>query len=147
MPAANTQFSIAIHVLAALAHHEGVFTSENLASSVNANPIFIKRILVKLSKANLVNSVAGKSGGYTLARNPENITLLDIFSAVDPPSTSAVHAYPVNADCVISSNIKDVMADIHTDIQKAVERELRETTLANVVSRIKAKAEQSSTMN
>ena len=141
MPAANTQFSIAIHVLAALAHYEGFFTSEHLAGSVNANPIFVKRILVKLSKANLVHSAVGKSGGYALARSPESISLLDIFSAVDPPSTSAVHAHPINADCVISSNIKDVLADIHTDIQKAVERELRETTLANVVSRIKAKTE------
>lgn len=141
MPAANTQFSIAIHVLAALAHYEGFFTSEHLAGSVNANPIFVKRILVKLSKANLVDSAAGKSGGYALARSPESISLLDIFSAVDPPSTSTVHTYPTNADCVISSNIKDVLADIHTDIQKAVERELQETTLANVVSRIKAKAE------
>ncbi|MDT2006583.1 Rrf2 family transcriptional regulator [Rhodococcus opacus] len=141
MPAANTQFSIAIHVLAALAHYEGFFTSEHLAGSVNANPIFVKRILVKLSKANLVDSAVGKSGGYALARSPESISLLDIFSAVDPPSTPAVHAYPINVDCVISSNIKDVMADVLTDIQKAVERELRETTLANVVSRIKAKAE------
>ncbi|OZF01306.1 RrF2 family transcriptional regulator [Rhodococcoides fascians] len=142
MPAANTQFSIAIHVLAALAHYEGFFTSEHLAGSVNANPVFVKRILVKLSKANLVDSAVGKSGGYALARSPASISLLDIFSAVDPPSNSAVHDYPINEDCVISSNIKDVMADIHIDIQKAVENELRQTTLANVVARIKAKSEQ-----
>lgn len=140
MPAANTQFSIAIHVLAALAHHEGSFTSEHLAGSVNANPVFVKRILVKLSKADLVYSAVGKSGGYTLARGPESISLLDVFSAVDPPSASAVHTYPVNADCFISSNIKDVMAEVLSDIQKAVERELRTTTLADVVSRIEAKA-------
>ena len=140
MPAANTQFSIAIHVLAALAHYEGFFTSEHLAGSVNANPIFVKRILVKLSKANLVHSAVGKSGGYALARSPKHLPPRHLFCG-RPWSTSAVHAHPINADCVISSNIKDVLADIHTDIQKAVERELRETTLANVVSRIKAKTE------
>ncbi len=141
MPAPSTQFSIAIHVMAALAHYEGFFTSEHLAGSVNANPIFVKRILVKLSKANLVDSAVGKSGGYALARSPESISLLDIFSAVDPPRTSAVHSYPVNTECIISSNIQDVMADVLSDIQEAVETELRQTTLADVVSRIKAKAE------
>ncbi|OZC73961.1 Rrf2 family transcriptional regulator [Rhodococcus sp. 06-462-5] len=141
MPAPSTQFSIAVHVLAALAHYEGYFTSEHLAGSVNANPIFVKKILVKLSKANLVDSAVGKSGGYALARSAESISLFDIFSAVDPPSASAVHTYPVNADCVISSNIQEVMADVLTDIQVAVEKQLRGTTLANVVSRIKAKVE------
>jgi len=71
----NTQFSIAVHVLAAIAHHEGVFTSEVLAGSVNANPVFVKRILVKLSKAKLVKTTVGKSGGYDLARSPKSISL------------------------------------------------------------------------
>ena len=86
MASVNTQFSIAVHVLAAIAHYERAFTSEILAGSVNANPVFVKRILVKLSKAELVKSTVGKSGGYDLARSPKSISLLDIYSAVNPPN-------------------------------------------------------------
>ena len=71
MASVNTQFSIAVHVLAAIAHYEGVFTSEILAGSVNANPVFVKRILVKLSKAKLAKTTVGKSGGYDLATKPK----------------------------------------------------------------------------
>src|SRR6478672_2223164 len=109
MASVNTQFSIAVHVLAAIAHHEGTFTSEQLAGSVNANPIFVKRILVKLSKAKLVDSTVGKSGGYALARSPESISLLDVYSAVTPPEPFAIHTYPESEDCVVSRNIKEVM--------------------------------------
>ena len=140
MASVNTQFSIAVHVLAAIAHHDGVFASEILAGSVNANPVFVKRILVKLSKAKLAKTTVGKSGGYGLARSPENISLLDIYSAVSPPDAFAIHTYPIRKECIVSSNIKEVMSDILVDTQEAVHRELRQTTLADVVFKIRAKS-------
>src|SRR5436190_23170083 len=107
MASVNTQFSIAVHVLAALAHYESNFTSEVLAGSVNANPVFVKRILVKLSKAKLVTATVGKSGGYDLARSPQSISLFDIYSAVNPPSAFAIHAYAESKGCMVSCNIKE----------------------------------------
>jgi Rrf2 family protein len=136
----NTQFSIAVHVLAAIAHHEGVFTSETLAGSVNANPVFVKRVLVKLSKAKLATSTIGKSGGYGLARSPKSISLLDIYSAVNPPDAFAIHAYPKTKECIVSSNIKEVMSDVLVGTQQAIRRDLRQTTLADVVAKIRTRA-------
>ena len=75
MASVNTQFSIAVHVLAAIAHYERNFTSEVLAGSVNANPVFVKRILVKLSKAKVVKTTIGKSGGYDRLRSPKTFPL------------------------------------------------------------------------
>jgi Rrf2 family protein len=140
MASVNTQFSIAVHVLAAIVHHDGVFTSEVLAGSVNANPIFVKRILVKLSKAKLVTTTVGKSGGYGMARSPKSISLLDIFSAVDPPNAFAIHAYPKRDECIVSCNIKEVMSDVLAGTQEAVRNELRQTTLADVVSNIRLRS-------
>jgi len=140
MPGASTQFSIAVHVLAAIAHYDGTFTSEHLAGSVNTNPVFVKRILVKLSKAHLVNSTVGKSGGYALARDPGSISLLDIYSAVTPPEPFAIHAYPERADCVVSRNIKDVLGDVRAEAQVVLESELRRSSLADVVAKIRARS-------
>ncbi|AMZ70505.1 Rrf2 family transcriptional regulator [Pseudomonas frederiksbergensis] len=141
MASVNTQFSIAVHVMTAIAHHDGIFASEILAGSVNANPVFVKRILVKLSKAKLAKTTVGKSGGYGLARSPKSISLLDIYSAVNPPDAFAIHTYPVRKECVVSSNIKEVMSDILVDTQEAVHRELRQTTLADVVAKIRARSD------
>jgi Rrf2 family protein len=141
MASVNTQFSIAVHVLAAIAHYERAFTSEILAGSVNANPVFVKRILVKLSKAKLVKTSVGKSGGYDLARSPKSISLLDIYSAVSPPNAFAIHTYPKSKGCVVSCHIKEVMSDVLVGTQKAVDRDLRRTTLADVVSTIRSKSD------
>ena len=140
MASVNTQFSIAVHVLAAIVHHEGIFTSEVLAGSVNANPVFVKRILVKLSKAKLLTATVGKSGGYDLARSPQSISLFDIYSAVSPPDAFAIHTYEKKKWCVVSSNIKEVMGEVLIDTQKAVENDLKRTTLADVVSKIRSKS-------
>ncbi|MGZ3656516.1 MAG: Rrf2 family transcriptional regulator [Bdellovibrionota bacterium] len=136
----NTQFSIAVHALAAIATYKSPFTSEILAGSVNANPVFVKRILVKLSKAKLVTTAVGKSGGYDLARSPKSISLFDIYSAVSPPSAFAIHAYPESKGCMVSCNIKEVMSEVLISTQKSVENDLKRTTLADVVSKIRSKA-------
>ena len=140
MASVNTQFSIAVHVLAAIAHYERSFTSEILAGSVNANPIFVKRILVKLSKAKLVKTAVGKSGGYDLSRSPKSISLLDIYSAVSPPSVFAIHTYDKSIGCVVSCNIKEVMSEVRIATQKAFENDLKRTTLADVVSKIRSRS-------
>src|SRR3954471_2955219 len=140
MASVNTQFSIAVHVMAAIAHHEGVFTSEILAGSVNANPVFVKRVLVQLSKAKLAKPTVGKSGGYDLARSPKSISLLDIYSAVSPPSAFAIHSYPKSKGCVVSGNIKEVMSDVLAGTRNAVDSDLRRTTLADVVSQIRCRS-------
>ena len=140
MASVNTQFSIAVHVMAAIAHHEGVFTSEILAGSVNANPVFVKRILVKLSKAKLVKTTVGKSGGYDLARSPKSISLLDIFYAVNAPSAFAIHTYAKSKGCMVSCNIKEVMGEVLIGTQKAVENDLKRTTLADMVSKIRSRS-------
>ena len=140
MASVNTQFSIAVHVLAAIANYKRSFTSEVLAGSVNANPVFVKRILVKLSKAKLVTATVGKSGGYDLARSPQSISLFDIYSAVSPPGAFAIHTYEKKKWCVVSSNIKEVMGEVLIDTQKAVENNLKRITLADVVSKIRSKS-------
>lgn len=140
MASVNTQFSIAVHVLAAIAHYERTFTSEVLAGSVNANPVFVKRVLVKLSKAKLAKTTLGKSGGYDLARSPKSISLLDIYSAVNPPSVFALHSYAESKGCVVSCNIKEVMGEVLLGTQKSVENDLKRTTLADVVSKIRRRS-------
>ena len=89
----NIQFSIAVHILAGLAcgcDQEGV-TSARLAASVNTSASFVRRTLAKLSKAGLVETATGKAGACWLAKDAKNISLLDIYKAVDAPKAFAIH--------------------------------------------------------
>ena len=137
MASVNTQFSIAVHLMAGIASREGTVTSQALAKSLNANAAFVKRVLAKLSKASLIHTSTGKGGGCELARKAKDITLLDVYAAVDAPQTFAIHSYPANRLCEISSNIKPVLKGVLAGAQKSFERDLQKTTIWDVLVRIR----------
>lgn len=135
--ATNTQFSIAVHLMIALGFNcERQVTSSELALSINTSPSFVRRILAKLSKANLVSTTTGKSGSCLLAKKPEEISLLEIYNAVDAPQTFAIHDYPVQSQCRVSCNIEATMRKVLAKAQKSFEESLEETSLAEVIADI-----------
>lgn len=134
--AVNTQFSIAVHLMAALGYdcQAKDIVSANLARSVNTSPSFVRRILAKLSKAGLVDAARGKSGCSRLARPPVKISLLDIYRAVDAPKVFAIHTYPEQKACSVSCRIKATLENTQTRAQKSLETSLRKVTLADIVA-------------
>ncbi len=136
--AVNTQFSIAVHLMIALGFELGEqATSGELAASINTSPSFVRRILAKLSKGGLVSTTTGKTGACVLARKPEEISLLEIYQAVDAPKTFAIHDYPVQDSCRVSCNIESVMLKVLMKAQNAFEGNLAETNLAEIIAEIK----------
>lgn len=136
--AANTQFSIAVHLLIALGFNFGrEMTSAQLAMSVNTSPSFVRRIVAKLSKANLVSTTTGKSGACLLAKKPEEISLLEIYQAVGAPQTFAIHDYPVQSQCPVSCNIEATMQKVLAKAQQSFEGTLGHTNLAEVIADIR----------
>jgi Rrf2 family protein len=135
MSQTNVQFAVASHVMAALGAHGGApVRSAELANSVNADPTFVRRVVAKLARAGLVTTARGKGGACALARPAERITLLDIYRASEAPAAFAVHAYPVEAGCHVSRNIKGCMDDVLRDAQQGFERRLARRTLADLVA-------------
>lgn len=56
-----------------------------LAELHGVSPTYLAKQLQALSRAELVHSVQGKSGGYVLTRKPAEITVLDVVEAVEGP--------------------------------------------------------------
>ncbi len=133
MASVNTQFSIAVHILVALGTANEEMTSTRLADSVNAYPTFVRRILSKLSKAQLVKTTTGKSGCCCLNKKSSDITLLDIYEAVEAPKVFAIHEYPSSKNCSVSKGIKFCMENVLKKTQKAMESSLDKTTLQDVI--------------
>jgi Rrf2 family protein len=136
--AINTQFSIAVHIMAGLAYGcGGEMTSGHLAQSVNTSPSFVRRVLAKLSKAGLVKTATGKAGACWLVQEPKNISLLDIYEAVDAPKAFAIHHYTEQKSCTVSCHIKQALELALGKTQKAMEGSLAEISLAQVVAQVK----------
>ena len=80
----SSRFTIAIHVLICIETFQDDYkvTSDFLASSVNVNPVVIRRLLQQLKKAGIVSVIRG-SGGTKIEKPLNEITLLDIYYAVE----------------------------------------------------------------
>ena len=131
----STQFSIAVHMMVGLGYlSETDTTSAQLASSVNTSPSFVRRVLAKLSRAGLVCTKMGKSGSTSLAKDPKEITLLEIYRAVEAPKVFAIHDYPEKTSCAVSCGIKSAMNRVLDRTQDSMERSLAEIDLAQVIA-------------
>ena len=132
--AANSQFSMAVHVLAMLAKSgEDKIKSEYVAGSVNTNAVVIRRLLGQLNQANLVISQTGAAGGTRLARCPKEITLAEIYKAVSCGEVFALHGKSPNQDCPVGKNIEAVLCNLQKEIDKAVGEKLSQYTLQSVM--------------
>src|SRR6202043_3087491 len=97
----SSKLSVGIHILTIFGLKPGeALTSEFIASSVNTNPVVIRRFLGWLGDAGIVESKTGVGGGWSLLVDPERITLLDILRAVEPKNEIfALHRREPNPDC------------------------------------------------
>jgi Rrf2 family protein len=76
----------AIRSILYLASQDGLTATVGDISDAQEIPkTFTAKILQKLTKAGLVRSIRGVTGGFTLAREPFRITLLDVIEAVQGP--------------------------------------------------------------
>jgi Rrf2 family protein len=135
----SCRFAMAIHVLAVLAYKEGDrVTSAALAGSVNTNPVIIRRLLLSLQKARLVETCKGMGAGSRLSRSPRRINLAEIYRAVEDVETFARPTRKPNAVCPIGHHILAALAPIFASAQAALERDLARTSLADLLEQIKS---------
>lgn len=134
---------MAVHVLAVLAYKDGDRVSSSLlAASVNTNPVSIRRLLLVLQGARLVETRKGAGFGSRLSRSPARITLGEVYRAVDADKPYALSRQPPNDQCPVGHGIRTVLEQVFGSARAALEQELSKTTLAAVVEAVKAASEQ-----
>lgn len=75
--------SIAVHSLVLIARHEGLLSVVRISESTGSSRHHVAKILQRLVKDGYLASTRGPSGGFLLKRKPENITLLEIYEAIE----------------------------------------------------------------
>ncbi|WP_066941375.1 Rrf2 family transcriptional regulator [Microtetraspora fusca] len=137
--AENSRLTIATHVLTwmALARRRGqdLLTSEQVAASVNTNPVIIRRSLGDLRRAGLVEVRRGAGAGWILARTPEEITLLDVYNAVEQHPLFAMHHTDPNLECPVGKGIRPALGHVYDGVEQALRHELQRTSIADVLKR------------
>ena len=130
------KFSTAIHALLCAKFFENEkVTSEFIASSINTNPVIIRRLLGTLKAAGLVNVAAGV-GGVSLAKEPKDINLLQIFNAVNnKEKLFKIHSDSLKA-CPLGGKIEGLLTTHFLKAQEALEDSLRSITLQDLLDEL-----------
>lgn len=138
----DTRFSSAIHTLIMIAGAETPMTSDQIAKSVGTNASYIRRIIGLLKKQGIIESHQGIRG-FALLVEPEELSLLSIYQAI--AETNQVHVFDLhqnpNDECIVGRHIRPVLTDVFREIEEKAERELKDTTLADCMKKMKTEIE------
>lgn len=138
--AENCRFAFAVHVLSVLAlHPDSLMTSDELAHSVNTNPVVIRRLLCELTGAGLIETQRGPHGGARLARPAAEITLAQIHhGAVGEINPFGEHPQEPAQCCVVGRGIKRALEGVAERARLAVEREYEQISLADILEQMQS---------
>lgn len=105
----DSRLSRMLHVLLHMARHDAPFTSEQLAQMLRTNPVVVRRTMAGLRDAGYVRSDKGHGGGWTLACDLGNVTLLDIHRAVGGPTIFAIGVQSDNPQCAVERAVNTAL--------------------------------------
>ena len=78
----------------------------------------------------------GAAGGTSLARQPKDIRLSEVYKALPCGEVFALHSKEPNRDCPVGRNMAAFLCGLQKEIDKSIEERLRQYTLRDVLERI-----------
>ena len=128
----DTRFSSAIHILIMIAGSEQPLTSEAIANSVGT------KVTGLLKKKGILDSRRGIHG-FSLLIPPEELSLFAVYQAIN--ESDEVHVFDLhqnpNDECIVGRHIRPVLNETFREVEEKAERQLRETTLADCMEKMR----------
>lgn len=133
----STRFAVSVHILSVLYYNkDNVCDSEFISGSVNTNPVVIRRLVTSLKKAGLVEVTPGVKG-IKLKKQPSEISLYEIYNAVDNPNSMLFGLHDnTNPACPVGRNINAVLRSEMEIMQNKLMDSMRELSMEDVMNGI-----------
>ncbi|HLG67629.1 MAG TPA: Rrf2 family transcriptional regulator [Acidimicrobiales bacterium] len=138
----STRGDYASRALLSLALHDAQTTPtsvRDIADRTGLPQPYLEQILLALKGAGLVRSKRGVGGGYVLARDPSEITLAQIVSAVDGPIVAGDFGEPHTGGACEHEG-QCVLLAVWAEVGETMRRHLQSFTLADMVARARTGA-------
>lgn len=105
----------------ALVHGEGNSSAAEIAHTYHISPQLLAKVLQRLARRGLVKAQHGSGGGYTLARDPERITALEVIHAIDGPQ-SITGCLTDSSDCqaVACCTVREPLRQVNESIMQVL---------------------------
>ncbi|AGA66144.1 Rrf2 family transcriptional regulator [Brachyspira pilosicoli P43/6/78] len=134
----NTKLSVATHIVLCIAFFENEGTTSNLiAKSVKTNPAIIRRILLKLQDAEIVETT---KKGSKLIKDEKDITLLSIYKAVFTEEERGLfNFHHPNHVCPVGCAMFDVLGEEFNNVREDFEKSLSKITIKKIADEVRKK--------
>lgn len=130
----SSRYPIAVHIVSFIAGVPKECTGDFIAESVNSNPAIVRKMMAMLKRADLIEIRRGVGGAY-LKRPAEEITLLDVYRAVDVSEDEELFNFhqPIIA-CPIGQAMDTRLRHELKEAQAALENHLKQVTIQQLLT-------------
>lgn len=128
----NSRLSLALHTLSHMAGDpDRLRTSSDIAEHAGTNPVVVRRVLGKLREAGMLTSEKGHAGGWRLARDPRDISLADVYLALDEKMVATGDTSEAPA-CSVEQALHTRISSVLEEIEESLINRLAETSIAEM---------------
>lgn len=128
----DSRLSGVLHALLHLAEAEGPVTSEQLARSMQTNPVVMRRLMAGLRAAGFVASAKGHGGGWVLGVSLQRLTLGDVHEALGAPALLAVGHREEHPACLVEQAVNHALDGAYREAEALLLKRLHAVTLAEL---------------
>lgn len=135
----STKLSDALHLLVFIHEQQGSdLSSKAIAVSLAGNASSVRQMMSKLRCAGLIESVVGHAKPQ-LARDPECITMLDVFRAMEGDKPLLHMDTHTNPKCGLGVNVQLVIGEMFDDVQRQAEAAMEAITLRRIIDEYRSR--------
>jgi Rrf2 family protein len=132
--------SMGLHIMALLAAEpERLLSVREAALLLDVSEAHLAKVMQRLAREGLVESLRGPRGGFLLARKPEQISLLEVYEAIEGPV--------VIRNCLFSTRLCDgshcILGGMLQSVDAQARQYLEQTMLTAVVEAVRGVRRQS----
>jgi Rrf2 family protein len=133
----NEQFSSALYILMVLARDRNKkLSSREMADGLKTNPVVVRRLMAQLADSGLIQSRKGRAGGVWLTKDPDKVTLADIYKAVQVREMITDFARPKTKTCPVSCAMKKIVSQVSQHVERDVFKSLSDFKLSDLLKGI-----------
>lgn len=138
LPVSPGWFAINVHALVLMARSDEPCPSAQMACTMNAHAVSLRRCLTQVVRAGIVEAREGRDGGYRLARPPQQITLAEVYQAVKAAGPIDMSPIDPASPDPLAAGLREVLDEIGEEAEARMLQVLARHTLAEVAERAAA---------
>ncbi|MEN8221748.1 MAG: Rrf2 family transcriptional regulator [Acidobacteriota bacterium] len=126
----NTKIRYGLRMMVILAQSESVVNTEILGEKMLVSPKYLRKLAGPIEKAGLIQSVQGKYGGYKLNRDPDKVSISDVFNAYE--ESLHISGCTKNSGCILSDEC--ITSNLWEYFEKLISKEFFTITIDKIIA-------------